>query len=438
MGIVSSTLMSALTHITPSKLPQQKTEPSPLFPAGGRAANPKHTCPAATSIRGPQSPERTAGGRCPGHKASTSPWHRFSPEISADNDGMTAPLSSSCWEGCCAATGDVSAPFLAAAPFPSQRSPGPGSSPRDWKDLYRGSLCSCPSSVGYAGLWLVGSDRPSSLKPGALWGREGPYWEQPSQLGPWLQAQKGMRIRNIPGGSNKWSLEVALIFLLVGNKLQGPIHNLSRDLQHQAGMRLIPLDPVCALHGSSSHREQKGCGFTRLQGRDKGEARNDEGRERMWKPEELCQRRGKGECKGAMRHWPLMNFCIVGEFFNVKEDLIETRAKEEEVTHTMTFCQGQTVLSPKISQEESLWMLQDIPATTQQQQQILNLCTEQVLQADLGLLSLFFHPMSHSHLSKQHLQLWEEQQAAWLHKPEEFGVICFGGQALAPKMFPFL
>lgn len=33
MGIVPSTLMDALTHITPSKLPQQKTEPSPLFPA---------------------------------------------------------------------------------------------------------------------------------------------------------------------------------------------------------------------------------------------------------------------------------------------------------------------------------------------------------------------------------------------------------------------
>lgn len=27
---------------------------------------------------------------------------------------------------------------------------------------------------------------------------------------------------------------------------------------------------------------------------------------------------------------------------------------------------------------------------------------------------------------------------AWLHKPEEFGVICFGGQALALQMFPFL
>lgn len=27
---------------------------------------------------------------------------------------------------------------------------------------------------------------------------------------------------------------------------------------------------------------------------------------------------------------------------------------------------------------------------------------------------------------------------AWLHKSEEFGVICFGGQALAPQIFPFL
>lgn len=27
---------------------------------------------------------------------------------------------------------------------------------------------------------------------------------------------------------------------------------------------------------------------------------------------------------------------------------------------------------------------------------------------------------------------------AWLHKSEEFGVICFGGQALALQMFPFL
>lgn len=34
MGIVPSTLVSALTHSTPPKLPQQQTEPSPLFPAG--------------------------------------------------------------------------------------------------------------------------------------------------------------------------------------------------------------------------------------------------------------------------------------------------------------------------------------------------------------------------------------------------------------------
>lgn len=74
----------------------------------------------------------------------------------------------------------------------------------------------------------------------------------------------------------------------------------------------------------------------------------------------------------------------------------------------MTFCQGQTGLSPKISQEENLWMLQHTPATTQQRQQILSLCTEQVLQADLVVVSLFFHPMFHSHLSEQ---LWEEQQA---------------------------
>lgn len=61
-------------------------------------------------------------------------------------------------------------------------------------------------------------------------------------------------------------------------------------------------------------------------------SRNDEGRQGMWKPEELCQRRGKEECKGAMRHWPLVNFCIVGEFFKIKDDLTETRAKEDEVT----------------------------------------------------------------------------------------------------------
>lgn len=62
-------------------------------------------------------------------------------------------------------------------------------------------------------------------------------------------------------------------------------------------------------------------------------SRNDEGRQRMWKPEELCQRRGKGECKAAMRHWPLINFCIVGESFNIKDYLIEARAREEEISN---------------------------------------------------------------------------------------------------------
>lgn len=40
---------------------------------------------------------------------------------------------------------------------------------------------------------------------------------------------------------------------------------------------------------------------------------------------------GEGGCKAAMRHWPLINFCIVGESFNIKDDLIETRAREDEV-----------------------------------------------------------------------------------------------------------
>lgn len=54
----------------------------------------------------------------------------------------------------------------------------------------------------------------------------------------------------------------------------------------------------------------------------------------------------------------------------------------------MTFCHGQTVLSPETSQEESSWMLQHISATTQQRQQILSHFSERVLQADLVLLSL--------------------------------------------------
>lgn len=91
------------------------------------------------------------------------------------------------------------------------------------------------------------------------------------------------------------------------------------------------------------------------------------------------------------------------------------------------FCQGQTVLSPKISLEESLWMLQHTPATTQQWQQILNLCTEQVLQAGLALLSLFFHPMSHNHLSEQHLQLWEEQQAGKESEEEKHSILPLSG-----------
>lgn len=62
-------------------------------------------------------------------------------------------------------------------------------------------------------------------------------------------------------------------------------------------------------------------------------SRNDEGRQRMGKPEELHQRRGEGGCKGAMRHWPLINFCSVGESFNLKDDLIETRAREDEVSN---------------------------------------------------------------------------------------------------------
>lgn len=53
----------------------------------------------------------------------------------------------------------------------------------------------------------------------------------------------------------------------------------------------------------------------------------------MGKPEELHQRRGEGGCKGAMRHWPLINFCSVGESFNLKDDLIETRAREDEVSN---------------------------------------------------------------------------------------------------------
>lgn len=52
----------------------------------------------------------------------------------------------------------------------------------------------------------------------------------------------------------------------------------------------------------------------------------------MWKPEELRQMRGEGGCKDTMRHWPLINFCIVGEPFNIKDYLVETRAREDEVT----------------------------------------------------------------------------------------------------------
>lgn len=88
----------------------------------------------------------------------------------------------------------------------------------------------------------------------------------------------------------------------------------------------------------------------------------------------------------------------------------------------MTFCRGQTVLSPKISQEESLGMLQHISATTQQWQQTLSHCTEQVLQAGLVLFSLFFHPWFHSHLSEQHPQLWEEQQAGKESEKERHSV----------------
>lgn len=56
-----------------------------------------------------------------------------------------------------------------------------------------------------------------------------------------------------------------------------------------------------------------------------------------------------------------------------------------------------------------------------------HLCTEQVLQADLVLLSLFFHPMSHSHLSEQHLQLWEEQQAGKESEEERHNMLPLSG-----------
>ncbi|RMC09266.1 hypothetical protein DUI87_14274 [Hirundo rustica rustica] len=112
-------------------------------------------------------------------------------------------------------------------------------------------------------------------------------------------------------------------------------------------MRLILLDLVCALHGSSSQSKQKGSGFTRLRGRDKGEARNDEGRQSMWKPEELHQRRGEGGCEGAVRHWPPINFCTVGESFNIKDDLIETRAREDEYIHACVIPSGRILSSCK-------------------------------------------------------------------------------------------
>jgi len=58
VGMLTSTLVSALTHIAPSNLPEQKIQPSPLFPAGKLVEElpvPKMRVYAATTIRGPQS-----------------------------------------------------------------------------------------------------------------------------------------------------------------------------------------------------------------------------------------------------------------------------------------------------------------------------------------------------------------------------------------------
>lgn len=54
----------------------------------------------------------------------------------------------------------------------------------------------------------------------------------------------------------------------------------------------------------------------------------------------------------------------------------------------------------------------------------------------LGQFHISHMKSQYTHLSK--MLHFSFIFGAWLHKPEEFGVICFGGQALAPQMFPFL
>ncbi|CAM9438950.1 unnamed protein product, partial [Bubo scandiacus] len=136
----------------------------------------------------------------------------------------------------------------------------------------------------------------------------------------------------------------------VGNKSQFPTTSPSKISWAPAlTMLLITLDLVSASHGSSSHSERTGCGFTGLRGRDKGEAKMMKG-DRARSTRRSCISRWKGGCKGAIRHWPLINFFIVGESFNIKDDLIETRVRGDGDIHARVIPSGRILSSCKLAE----------------------------------------------------------------------------------------
>lgn len=68
--------------------------------------------------------------------------------------------------------------------------------------------------MGNAGLWQIwwALTDPAPKNQELFGAGKSPTGTSPAQLGPWLLEQKGKRAGNAPGGSSKWSPEVALIF----------------------------------------------------------------------------------------------------------------------------------------------------------------------------------------------------------------------------------